>query len=167
MAPDILHIDKRSICHAQHTTMDRTGTQIQAWRGVDRFCQRDQPGRLQARVAVQFNRLKPFHHIAVSGALGTAAGPHLALHLGLKIRFPCGAHDHNTKVSIMVNAGDLVIGLQHVLVEKIANRQFSRPITNCHGCNDFLIVQKQGQGLFGHHGQRYRRAPLINAGHGL
>ena len=164
MAANILHIDQRHITLAQHATMNGTGAEIQAWCGVDRPCQGDKPGRLQARRSIQHNGAKPFHHIAIGGAFSASAGPHLAFHLGLKIGLTCSAHDDDTQIVIMIDTCNAVIGMQHILIEEITDSQFRRPVANGHRGDNFLFVQKQRQWLFCYHGQGHCGPVFINAG---
>ena len=64
--------------------------------------------------------------------------------LGLALR----AHNDHPKVIIMVDAGDDIIMMQHVLVQEIAYRKFRRPVANRHRGDNLLPVQEQGQWLF-------------------
>ena len=167
MPADIFHIDQRPVGIAQHAAVNGAGAQIKAWRGVDCFAERHQLRGAKPHVGVEDDGIEPFHHIAISGSLGAAAGADLALHLRLEIRLPLGAHDDDAKIVVMVDPGDDVIGMQHVLVQEIADRQFRRPVADGHRGHDLLPVQEQGQRLFRDHGQGHGRAGLVDARHRL
>ena len=167
MAADILHIDKRPVHVAQHAAMDGTGAEIQAWRGVDGPAQRHKLRGAKPHVGIKANLPEPFHHIAVGGALCAAARADPALHLRLKIGLTLGSHNDHAKIVIMVDSGDDIIVMKHVLVQEIADGEFRRPVTDGHRGDDLLAVQIKGQRLFRDHGQGHQRAGFINACHRL
>ena len=67
----------------------------------------------------------------------------------------------------MVDAGDLVVGSQHVLIEQIADRQIIRMIADRHHGDDLLPVQKKRQRPLEHDGGIDRIAVLIDSSHRL
>ena len=105
--------------------MDGAGLEIERRRGVDLVGQRIEPGGAQGRLR-QRDVLQRLHQVAEHGALRAAGGLHLLLQLLLVIGLALGAHHDDGELLVVIDAGDHVVGQQHVLVEQIADRQIFR-----------------------------------------
>ncbi len=142
--------------------MDRTGLQIERGRGVDDLGEIVEPGGLQPRVRRQPNLVETFHDVAKDRALGAAGGAHLLLQLFFVVRCPLRAHHDHFQVVVVIDAGDDIVGAQHVLVFQVTDRQQVRMVADGHHCDHFLGVQVKRQGLFRHHLRVDRTAVLID-----
>ena len=85
------------------------------------------------------------HQVAEDGALGAARGLHLLLQFLLIVGLALRAHDHHGKLLVVIDAGDDIVGQQHVLVEEIAEREIFRVVAYGHGGDDLLRVEEDGQ----------------------
>jgi hypothetical protein len=110
----------------------------------------------------QLDLLELLHEIAEDRALGAAGGAGLLLELVLVVGLAFGAHHDDLELLVVVHAGDHVVGLEHVLVQEIPDRQIVRVVADRHHGDDLLAVQEQGERPLNHHPGLDRRAVLVN-----
>ena len=111
--------------------------------------------------------LQRLHQVAEHGALRAARGLHLLLQLLLVVGLALGAHHHDRELLVVVDAGDDVVGQQHVLIEQIAEREIFRIVVDRHRGDDLLRVEEDRQRALDRHGGFDRRAGLVDAGDAL
>ena len=111
----------------------------------------------------QLDSVELLHQVAEHRALGTARGLHLLLQLVLVVGLARGANHDGLDIVVVVDAGQLVLGLQHTLVEQVADRQQPGMIPDRHHRHDLARVEEQRQRPFRHHRGRYRLAVLVDA----
>ena len=111
--------------------------------------------------------LQRFHQVAEHGALRAAGGLHLLLELLLVIGLALGAHHHDRQFLVVIDAGDGVVGLEHVLVEQIAERQIFGMIADGHRRDDLLGIEEDRQRALDRHRGLDRGAGLVDAGDAL
>ena len=120
-----------------------------------------QLGRRQLRL------IDDFHQVAEHGALRAAGGLDFFLQPRLVVGRPLGAHDDDGEFFVVVDAGHLVVGLQHVLVEQVAEREIFRIVVDGHRGDDFLAVEENRQRALDGDGGLDRRAGLVDAADAL
>ena len=98
---------------------------------------------LQHRVGVEPDLLELLHQIAEHGALGAARGQRLLAQFILEIGLAIGADDDGLEFLVVIDAGDPVVGPQHVLIEQIADREIIRMVADRHHRDDLAPVQEQ------------------------
>ena len=144
--------------------MDCTGFEVKRRCGVDLVRERIEPGGPQLR-RWQFNVLQRFHQIAEHGALSTARGLDFFLQLLFVIGFAFGAHDNDREVLVVIDRGDDIVRLEHVLIEEIAERQIFGMVTDRHRGDDLLGIEEDRQCALDGHRRFDPGAGLIDAGH--
>ncbi len=92
-----------------------------------------------------------------------AGGLHLLLELLLVIGLALGAHDDDRQLFVVIDAGDGVVGQQHVLVEQVAERQIFGMIADRHRGDDLLRIEEDRQRPLDHHRGLDRGAGLVDA----
>ena len=167
VAADVLHVDQRPVLVAEDAAVDRAGFQIEARAGVDRAGERVEPTGLQHRVRRQVDFVELLHQVAEHRALGAARGMGLLFQLLLVVGLARGADDDDLQLVVIVDAFDLVVGLQHVLVEEVADGQIVRIVADGHHRDDLLPVQEQGQRPLDDDGGVDGVAVLVAAGDAL
>ena len=111
--------------------------------------------------------LQRLHQVAEHGALRAARGLHLLLELLLVIGLALGAHHDDRKLLVVVDAGDHVVGQQHVLVEQVAEREIFRIVADRHRGHDLLRIEEDRERALDRHRGLDRRAGLVDAGDAL
>ena len=111
--------------------------------------------------------LQRLHQVAEHRALGAARGLHLLLQLLLVIGLALGAHDDDGEFLVVVDAGDHVVGEQHVLVEQVAEREIFRIVVDRHGGHDLLRIEEDRERALDRDGVSIALAGLIDAGDAL
>ena len=160
---DVLHVDQRLILPAQHRAVNRPGLEIEAGRGVDLPGQAIEPRGPEPGVLRQLDVIEFLHHIAEHRSLGAARGPDLLLQLFLVVGLALGAHDDDLELVVVIDAGDLVVREQHVLVQQKAQRQVFGIIADGHHGDDFLAVEEKREGALDHHRGLDRLAVMVDA----
>ena len=166
VAADVLHVDQRLVLARQHAAVDRAGLEIERRRGVDLVGQRVEPRGAQLGVR-QRDVLQRLHQVAEHGALRAARGLHLLLQLLLVVGLALGAHHHDRRVLVVVDAGDDVVRQQHVLVEQVADREIFRIVADRHRGDDLLAVEEDRQRALDRDRGLDLRAGLVDAGDAL
>ena len=105
-----------------------------------------------------------FHEVAEGGALRAAARLRALLQLVLEIGLAVRAHDHDREILVVIDPGDRVAGLEHVLVEQVAERQIVRVIVDRHHRDDLLGVEVERQRPLDDDARLDRLAALVDAG---
>ncbi len=165
VAADVLHVDEGPVLLAQHAAVDRAGLEVEARLGVDLAGQLVEPGGLESRAGLQRHGLELLHQVAEDGALGTARRLHLLLQLLLVVGFAPRAHDDGVDVVCDLDGGDLVVGLQHVLVQEVADSEQIGAVADGHHRHDLAGIEEQGQRAFGDDGRHHLAAVLVDARH--
>ncbi len=137
--------------------------EIEARRRVNLACQSIEPRGLEPSVGRQVNLVERLHEVAENRALRTARRLHLFLKFFLVVRLPLGAHDDGFNILVVVDAGDLIIGTQHVLIEKIAHGQQIWMIADGHQRHDFTGVEIKRQRTLGNDSRLSWVALVINS----
>ena len=125
-----------------------------------------EPGRPDARLPAQPDGIELLHEVAEHGALGAARGLRLLLQLVLEIGLAPGAHDDGPDVGLVLDAGDLVVGLEHVLVDEIADSEQVWVVADGHHGHDLAAVEEQRQRLLRDDGSIDAPPLVIEARHG-
>src|SRR5689334_3384426 len=125
--------------------MDRAGGQIEARRSVDLAGQHIKPGGAEYRYWIEPDYLKFLHQIAEDGALSTARGKCLLLQLVFEIGLSVSADDNGLELVVIIDAGDPILGPQHILIEQIADREVIGMIADCHHRDDLAAIEEQSQ----------------------
>ena len=166
MAPDVLHVDQRTVALAQYAAVDGAGLEIERRRGVDLMRERIEPRRAQLGLG-QRGVLDHLHQVAEHGALGAAGGLHLLLELLLVIGAALGAHHHHREILVVVDADHHVVGSEHVLVQQIAEREILGVVADRHRGDDLLRVEEDGERALDRDRGLDRRAGMVDAAHAL
>ena len=166
MAPDVFHVDQGLIAPREDAAVNGPCFQIERRRGVDLLRERIKPRGAQLGLR-ECDVLERFHQVAENGALRAAGGLHFLFQLFLVIRLALGAHDHNRKFFVIIDARDHIVGQQHVLVEQVADCQIFRVIADRHGGDDFLAVEENRQRALDGDGRLDAGPGLIDAGDAL
>ena len=146
--------------------MDRAGFEIERRRGVDLVGQRIEPRGAQLRVR-QLHVLQRLHQVAEHGALRAAGGLHLLLQLLLVVGLALGAHHDDRELLVVVDAGDDVVRLEHVLVEQIADREIVGIVADRHRGDDLLRIEEDRQRALDRDAGLDRLSGLVDAGDAL
>jgi hypothetical protein len=112
-------------------------------------------------------RSSAFGSVAEHRALGAARGLHLLLQLLLVIGLALGAHHDDRQLVVIVDAGDHVVGQQHVLVEQIAEGKIFRIVVDRHRGHDLLRIEEDRERPLDYHAGLDRLPGLVDAGDAL
>ncbi len=87
----------------------------------------------------------------------------LLLELLLVVGLALGAHDDDGQFLVVIDAGDGVVGLEHVLVEQIAEREIFGMVADGHRRHDLLRIEEDRQRALDRHRGLDRGAGLVDA----
>ena len=163
VAADVLHVDERPVLAGEHAAVDGAGLEIERGRGVDGVGEPVEPRGLERRLR-QRDGVERLHEVAEGGALRAAARLGAPLQLVLEVGLALGAHDDDGEVLVVVDRRHHVVGLEHVLVEEIAEREVLRVVADRHHGDDLLRVEVERQRALDDHPGLDPLAALVDAG---